>query len=312
MEPTFGEPIIGQGGPAAAGDFIIDGSDATFAEDVLDASMERPVIVDFWAPWCGPCKQLGPAIEKVVTAAAGAVKLVKIDIDQNPAVAGQLRVQSIPAVFGFVGGRPVDGFAGALPESQIKEFIQRLAQMAGKNIGPDPIEEAMEQAKTAAESGDHASAAAILGQVVEHDPENVSAIGKLAVSYLKLGEAEAARAILDGVPEDKAGDADVTSARAALDLAEKAAESAGKVAELSARVETDAGDHQARLELAEALAALGESEAAIDHLLHIIQVQRDWNEGAARLSLLKLFEALGPTDPLTLQGRRRLSSLLFS
>ncbi len=174
------EPLIGQADAQAGAAAIIDGSDATFREDVMEASLQTPVIVDFWAPWCGPCKQLGPALEKAVTKAAGKIKLVKINIDENPAIAGQLRVQSIPAVFGFVGGRPVDGFAGALPESQIKDFINRLIAAAGGEAGDDPIEQAMEQAEAAVEAGDFGTAAAIYGQVVEHDPENKKALGKLA------------------------------------------------------------------------------------------------------------------------------------
>jgi len=305
------EPILGQAGGQAGAAAVTDGSDATFREDVIDASMSVPVVVDFWAPWCGPCKQLGPAIEKVIANTQGKAKLVKINIDENPAIAGQLRVQSIPAVFGFVGGRPVDGFAGALPESQIKEFVSRLIQMAGGDA-EDPIEQAMEQASEAADAGDYATAAGIYAQVVQHDPEHVSAIAKLAQAYLKLDELDAARQVLSGVPEDKADDAEVTSARAALELAEKAGEAASQLGELEAKLEANPNDHQARLDLADAQAAMGQSEEAIDNLLHIIMVDRGWNDDAARLHLLKVFEALGPTDEAVVSGRRRLSSLLFS
>ncbi|MEQ8443562.1 MAG: co-chaperone YbbN [Alphaproteobacteria bacterium] len=306
------EPILGQAGSQAGAASITDGSDATFREDVIDASMSVPVVVDFWAPWCGPCKQLGPAIEKVITNAGGKAKLVKINIDENPAIAGQLRVQSIPAVFGFVGGRPVDGFAGALPESQIKEFVNRLIQMGGGEAGEDPVEQAMEQATAATEAGDHATAAAIYAQVVQHDPEQVQALAKLAQAYIKLEELEAAREVLAGVPADKASDADVASARSALELAEKAGEAAARLGELEATLAANPNDHQARFDLADAQAAMGRSEEAIDNLLHIIQVERGWNDDAARLHLLKVFEALGPTDEAVLSGRRRLSSLLFS
>ncbi len=306
------EPILGQAGGQAGAASITDGSDATFREDVIDASMSVPVVVDFWAPWCGPCKQLGPAIEKVITNAGGKAKLVKINIDENPAIAGQLRVQSIPAVFGFVGGRPVDGFAGALPESQIKEFVNRLIQMGGGEAGEDPVEQAMEQAAAATEAGDHATAAAIYAQVVQHDPEQIQALAKLAQAYIKLEELEAAREVLAGVPADKANDADVASARSALELAEKAGEAAARLGDLEAKLAANPNDHQARFDLADAQAAMGRSEEAIDNLLHIIQVERGWNDDAARLHLLKVFEALGPTDEAVQSGRRRLSSLLFS
>ncbi len=313
------DQIIGQGAPAgpaggSAGGAaaIVDATDQTFAQEVLEASMTVPVIVDFWAPWCGPCKQLGPILEKIVTEAAGAVKLVKVDIDQSPGIAGQLRVQSIPAVFAFFQGRPVDAFQGALPESQIKEFIQNLARMAGKEIGPSPIEAAMEQATAAFDAESYDQAAAIYGQVLQHEPENVTAAAKLATSYIKLGEVEAAGEILGNLPDSADNDADVVSARAALSFAEKADEAAQKLGTLEAQVAENPNDHQARLDLADAQAGIGQNEAAIDNLLHIVSIDRGWNDDAARLQLLKLFEALGPKDPLVNDGRMRLSSILFS
>ncbi len=313
------EPLIGQGTPngtakgpnGAGGAAIIDGSDATFRADVMEASLKCPVLVDFWAPWCGPCKQLGPLLEKIVTSYGGKVRLVKINIDESPMIAQQLQVQSIPAVFGFVGGRPVDGFAGAQPESTIRDFIQRLLSASGADVG-DPVEEAMAQADKAVETGDFATAAAIYGEVLEHDPENFKAAAKLAQTYTKLGEIEAAEAILAEIPVAKSQDPDVLSARAALDLASKASEAEGKLAALEAQVAANPKDHQARYDLADAQASLGQSEEAVDNLLHIIQADRGWKDDAARLQLLKVFEALGPMDPAVQSGRRRLSSLLFS
>ena len=301
------EPLIGQA--QAPADTIKDSNQRGFAVDVLQASRTVPVIVDFWAPWCGPCKTLGPVIEKAVKAAGGKVKLVKINIDENPQLAQQLRIQSIPAVYAFVGGQPVDGFVGALPESQVKSFVQRLAGGAGG--GPSPIDEALAQAKEAFKADDLDRAVSLYGQVVRAEPSNGKALAGLAQCYLKRGNKAEAKRTLDMIGPDHKSDPDVVSARAALELAENAP-AAGAAEQLKQKLASDPADHQARFDLANALAAQGEREAAVDHLLEIVKRARIWNEEAARKQLIKLFEAFGPTDPLTIVSRRRLSALLFS
>ena len=291
---------------AAAGpaDLIKDGTDASFLADVIETSKDTPVIVDFWAPWCGPCRQLGPSIEKAVLAAKGKVKLVKIDIDQNPQFAGQLRVQSIPAVFAFVGGRPVDGFMGALPDSQVKQFVDRIAGQAPANA----TDELLAMAKESLDVGDVGGAAQAYAQVLQGEPDNVKAIGGLARCYLAGGDAERAAEVAAMAPEG-AKDADLDSVRAALALAE---EGPSEVGEFEQRLARDAGDHEARFEIAKALAARGAWGEAVDHLLTIIERERDWNEDAARKQLLTIFEAAGAGSDITRAGRRRLSSILFS
>jgi putative thioredoxin len=307
------ETIIGQtaSGAAPAG-VIIDSTDATFVKDVIEGSRDVPIIVDFWATWCGPCKQLGPILEKEVRAANGAVKLVKVDIDHNPMIAQQLRIQSIPTVYAFFGGRPVDGFQGALPESQVKAFIDRLIKAAGgAGAGPSPIEEALAQANDLLDSGDHARAAALFGQVMSHEPGNLAARAGLARSHLAAGKLADARKALDGLDAAQAADKAIAAALAALDLAEKAAK-AGSTAGLEAQLAADPANHQARYDLALAQYAAGDREAAIESLLDIMRRARSWNDESARKQLLQFFEAMGPSDPLTAQGRRKLSSLLFS
>ena len=302
------EPILSGPGPAGDADLIKDATSQTFMADVIEASRTTPVIVDFWAPWCGPCKQLGPALEKVVREAGGAVKLVKVNIDENQDIAQQLRVQSIPAVFAFDQGQPVDAFVGALPESQIREFVQRL----GGPAGPSPIDEAVAQAKEALEAGDHATAGALFGRVLEHEPGNVSAVAGLARCHTAAGQFDKARELLGSLPEEVADNPDVAAARSALELQESTAGAAGDTAALRDRLAADENDHEARLELANALYAAGDAAAAIDELLDIVQRDRKWNDEAARLQLVKIFEALGHGHELTVAGRRRLSSLLFS
>jgi putative thioredoxin len=297
--------LIGETTGKPAGDIIKDATDDSFIADVIEASRKQPVIVDFWATWCGPCRQLGPALERAVAAAKGAVKLVKIDIDKNPAYAGQLRVQSIPAVFAFVDGQPVDGFMGAVPESQLKAFVEKLAKGGGADDG---LEEVLAMARESLELGDLGGAAQAYAQVLQHDPENIKALGGLARAYVAGGETDRARQVLEMVPAD-AKDPDLDSVRAALALA---ADAPSDVGEFQDRLAKDPNDHEARFELAKALAAHGRLEDSVDNLLAIIEADREWNEGAARRQLLTVFEAAGQMSELAKQGRRRLSAVLFS
>jgi len=299
------EPIIGD--MSAPANTVKDGDTASFAADVIEASNEVPVIVDFWAEWCGPCKTLGPTIEKAVKAASGQVRLVKINVDENQQLAQQLRVQSIPAVFAFKNGKPVDGFVGAQPESQIKAFIQRLTGDAG----PSPIEQALEQGEAALAAGDVSGASDIFGQVLRADMENARAIAGLCQCLIDSGDLAEAREMLDGLEGKLAIDPAVQSVRAALELAEQSAD-AGDTAPLRARLEADGNDHEARMELSTALLAAGQREEAVDELLESIRRDRNWNDEAARKQLLTLFEAFGHADELTVSARRRLSSMLFS
>jgi putative thioredoxin len=297
--------LIGETAPAkAAGEVIKEGSDASFVADVIEASRVQPVIVDFWATWCGPCKQLTPALEKAVTAAGGAVKLVKIDVDKNPIYAGQLRVQSIPTIYAFDEGKPVDGFTGALPESQIKAFVEKLI----KAPVVSELDELIAFGKESLELGDTGGAAQAFAQALELAPDNLDAIGGLARCYLAGGDTERAAEVAAMAPPG-AKNLDLESVRASLALAAAApSDTTGAERRLAA----DANDHAARMELASALAAEGKLAEAADQLLDLIERDRDWNEGAARAQLLTVFEAAGQTSDITRQGRRRLSALLFS
>jgi putative thioredoxin len=298
------EPLIG--GAAAAP--VKDVTTANFMAEVIDSSFDTPVIVDFWAPWCGPCKQLGPVLEKTVRASNGAVRMVKVNIDENPQIAQQMRIQSIPAVYAFKDGRPVDGFVGALPESQVRQFVQRL----GGGTGASPVQEALEMAKQAAQEGDHATAGALFSQVLQRDQGNIEATAGLVRATIARGELAKAKQLLDRVPKENAGHSEIAAARAALDLAEQAQKAMGSAGKLRRRLDQNQDDHEARFELATALFGSGDRQAAIDELLSLFKRDREWNEQAARKQLLKFFEVMGPTDPLTLSGRRRLSTMLFS
>ncbi len=298
---------------AAPADLVKDSDQNKFAKDVLEASRTVPVIVDFWAPWCGPCKTLQPIIEKVVRAAKGAVKLVKIDIDKNQMLAQQLRIQSIPAVYAFFGGRPVDGFMGAVPESQVQAFVDKLVQAAGGAAGGagNELAELLEQAKAAMAQNDTTTAAQIYSEILGVEPTNVTALAGLARYQIDNGDMEQAKELLGQVPPKDKTHADVITAQAAIDLAEQA-KAAGPVDDLKAKAIANPKDFQTRLDLALAYWAGGARQEAIDELLAMIKADRNWNEAAARAQLLKFFEALGFTDPLAVDGRKRLSTILFS
>ena len=297
------------GAVAGGGDLIKDATTQSFVKDVIEASKTVPVLVDFWAPWCGPCKTLSPVIEKLVRAAKGKVKLVKMDIDAHPSIAGQMGVQSIPAVFAFVDGRPVDGFMGALPESQVKAFIDKL--IAKNGAADDGLAVAMDSANAAFAEGDIQGAAEIFAAVLDEDKDNIEALAGLTNCYIATGDFEQAERTLGLVPPGKLTNAAILGARAKLDLAKKAPAPA-ETGALDARLRADPNDHQARFDLALALNAAGDKQSAADHLLDIMKRNRAWNEDGARKQLVQFFEAWGPKDEMTLAGRKRLSLMLFS
>jgi putative thioredoxin len=296
-----------QGGDAAANAAVRDTTTQTFVKDVIEESKRQPVLVDFWAEWCGPCKQLAPVLEKAVRAAKGKVKLVKMNIDKHPSIPGQLGIQSIPAVFAFVNGQPVDGFLGALPESQVNAFIERITK---DRLGGEETD-LLKGAEEALAKGDAATAANLYAQVLAQDSANVAALAGLARSYVRTGAIEQAKQTLALVPEAKRNDAAVAAARAALDLAEQA-QAVGPLAELEKKVAANPLDHQARFDLAVALNSKGRRAEAVDNLIEIVRRDRAWKEDGARKQLVQFFEAWGPTDEATVNGRKRLSSILFS
>ena len=302
------EPIIGGGAETA--DLVKDTDIEHFVADVIEASKEIPVIVDFWAPWCGPCKELGPQIERAVTARSGKVKLIKVNVDENQEIAAQFQIQSIPAVYAFKEGKPVDGFVGAIPESQIQAFIDRVAGEAG----PSPIDTGIEQATTLMEAGDHTQAFTVFEQVLAHDPTNAKAIGGAIRCQITTGDLTGARARLDSVDPNLIDQASIAGAKAALELAEETvnAHDSENLMTLRNKLDKDANNHQVRYDLACALWGNSERVLAVDELLEIIGRNRMWNDEAARKQLVKYFDAMGPTDPLTVEARGRLSSLLFA
>ncbi|MEP4248181.1 thioredoxin [Tateyamaria sp.] len=296
--------------PAPA-DLIKDSTEATFMVDVIETSQTTPVIVDFWAPWCGPCKTLGPMLEDAVTAAKGAVKMVKINVDEAQMLAGQLQIQSIPTVYAFWQGQPVDGFQGAQPGSEITAFVERVIKASGGESPEDGLNEAVAAAEEMLTEGAAEDAAQTFAAILEEDPENAPAYGGLVRSHIALDDLEQAEAILNGAPAEISNSPELDAAHAQLELAKQAAD-AGPVAELRAAVDADPSNNEARLELAKALHANDDTEAAVDELLTLFGRDREWNDGAAKAQLFTIFDALKADDPIVLNGRRRLSSMIFA
>ncbi|GGG66925.1 co-chaperone YbbN [Salipiger pallidus] len=303
---------LGSTNTAPKGDYVKDVSEADFMAEVVDRSQQVPVIVDFWAPWCGPCKTLGPALEKAVNEAGGAVVMAKVNVDENQMIAGQMRVQSIPTVYAFYKGQPVDGFQGALPASEIKAFVDRLVQQAGgEAAGDGGLEEAVAAADEMLEAGAADDALQTYAAILEEAPEHAGAYAGLVRAQVALGDLDQAEAILNGAPEAISKSPELDAAHAQLELAKQAAD-AGPVAELTSAVEANPDDHQARFDLALALHAKGDAEGAVAQLLELFRRDREWNDGAAKTQLITVFEALKPNDPVVLNGRRKLSSMIFA
>jgi len=294
---------------APAGDLVIDSSEATFMADVVEASAAVPVIVDFWAPWCGPCKTLGPALEAAVTAERGKVRMVKVNVDENQQIAQQMRVQSIPAVFAFVDGKPVDGFMGAQSPGEISKFVKKIAALGGDGGGG--LDEALEMAEQMLADGAAVDAVQTFAAILGEDPTSGAAYAGLVRAHLAVGDEENAKSLLDNVPEALRGAAEIAAVRAQVDLA-AAAQDAGPVGELMSTIEAEPDNHQVRLDLATALAATGDAAGAVDQLLELFRRDPAWQDEAAKTQLFKVFDSLDAKDPVVLTGRRRLSSMIFA
>lgn len=302
--------MIELGTTPPADDLIKDVSEADFMAEVVEMSQTVPVIVDFWAPWCGPCKTLGPALEAAVTKARGAVRMAKVNVDENQMIAGQLRVQSIPTVYAFWQGQPVDGFQGAVPPSEIDAFVDRVVKTAGGDASGG-LDDAIAAAEEMLDAGAASDAAQTFAAILEEDPQSAAAYGGMARAYIALDDADQAEAVLNGVPAELSNRPEIEAAHAQLALLRQAAD-AGPVAELRAAVEANPDDHQARFDLAQALHASGDAEAAVEELLTLFRRDREWNDGAAKQQLFTIFDALKPNDPVVLNGRRKLSSMIFA